>query len=271
MAQSFLTRAALAATVSVAALAPLPAVAGEAWDSIRTEVYGSRTMKDGRGVIDFKAPYRPEDVMAVPLSADVALHNGKTIKSVTFVVDNNPSPVAAKFTLGQERADASITTRIRLNEASDVHLVVETTDGDLYMAERHIKFAGGQASCSAPPAGDPAEIAANMGKMKFAQLTAPATQSRAKQRVSYELNHPNHTGMVLDQITLLYIPLQMVDKIEARQGEELVFELEGSITMSQNPFVEFDFLTNGAEKMKFTAHDTDGNSWQQAFPIGVGS
>lgn len=271
MAHSFLMRVALVAGLALTAMAPHAAFAGDAWDSIRAEVYGDRQLKDGHGVIDFKAPYRPEDVMAVPLSADVTLKDGKSIKSVTFVVDNNPSPVAAKFTLGQQRSSAAIETRIRLNEASDVHLVVETTDGELYMAERHIKFAGGQASCSAPPAGDPAEIAANMGKMDFAQLTPPVNQSHAKQRVRYELNHPNHTGMVLDQITLLYVPLQMVNRIEARQGDEMVFELEGSITMSQNPYVEFDFLTNGAETLTFTAADTDGNNWTQAFPIGVGS
>jgi sulfur-oxidizing protein SoxY len=260
------------AAIAVTAYAPMPALADDGpWESIRDEVYQGRTLKDATGIIDFKAPYRPENVMAVPLSAEVSLKDGKTIKSVTFVVDKNPSPIAAKFNLGGDRSDASIATRIRLNEGSDVHLVVETNDGELFVAERHIKFAGGQASCSAPPAGDPAEIAANMGKMTLAQLSPPANASMVKQRVAYELNHPNHTGMVLDQITLLYVQLQMVDKIEARQGDDLVFSMEGSITMAQNPYVEFDFLTNGSEKMTFTAHDTKGNDWTHTFPIGAGS
>jgi sulfur-oxidizing protein SoxY len=74
--------------------------------------------------------------------------------------------------------------------------------------------------------------------------------------------------MVLDPISLLYIPLLMVERIEARQGDELVFEMTGSITLAQNPKVEFDYVTNGATEMTITARDTAGASWTRAFPIG---
>ena len=136
------------------------------------------------------------------------------------------------------------------------------------MAEQLVKFAGGQASCSAPPVGDPAEIAANMGKMDFAGVGAKPSGSHQTARARFALNHPNHTGMVLDPISLLYIPLKMVDRIEARQGGELVFEMTGSITLAQNPTVEFDYVTNGAGEISVTAHDTDGGSWTRQFPIG---
>ncbi|MCH9765302.1 MAG: quinoprotein dehydrogenase-associated SoxYZ-like carrier [Alphaproteobacteria bacterium] len=249
----------------------LPVAAGEAWDSIRDEVYGNRHMRDGSAVIKLDAPYRPEDLMQVRLHANITLGKGQIIKTIAFVVDNNPSPVAARFTLGQKRRHANFATNIRLNEASDVHVVVETESGELYVVEQHVKFAGGQSSCSAPPAGDPKEIIANMGKMKLKLLSTPATGTNQTQRVAYELNHPNHTGMVLDQLTLLYVPLMMVSKIEAWQGSDLVFEMDGSITMSQNPSVEFDFLTNGAETLTFTAKDTDGKTWTKTLPIGAGS
>jgi sulfur-oxidizing protein SoxY len=74
--------------------------------------------------------------------------------------------------------------------------------------------------------------------------------------------------MVMDQITLLYTPLLMVDKIEARQGDELVFDMEGSITLGQNPKVEFDYVTNGAEEMTMIARDSSGKVWEKRFPIG---
>ena len=261
----------LAAVLVLPSAASSPTKAGEAWDSIREEVYGTRQMHDGSRVIKLEAPYRPDDVMQTRLHTNITLGRGQTIKTIAFVVDNNPSPVAARFTLGQKRRQANFATNIRLNEASDVHVVVETERGKLYVVEQHIKFAGGQASCSAPPAGDPEEIIANMGKMKLKLLSEPATQSRKPQRVYYELNHPNHTGMVLDQMTLLYVPLMMVNKIEAWHGHEMVFEMEGSITMSQNPSVEFDFLTNGAETLTFKAKDTDGKEWKKTLPIGAGS
>lgn len=242
--------------------------ASDTWPGIHAEAFGGRTIQDGRGIVKLTAPYRPDDVRSVPLDADIKLPNGRTIRSVSFVVDMNPSPVAAVFRLGEGRGQVHLATHIRLDQQSDVRVVVEADDGALYMAEQLVKFAGGQASCSAPPVGDPAEIAANMGKMDFAGVGDKPSASHQIARARYNLNHPNHTGMVLDPISLLYIPLLMVDRIEARQGDELVFEMTGSITVAQNPLVEFDYLTNGAAEMTVTARDTSGATWTRQFPIG---
>lgn len=250
------------------AAAPLSAMASDTWQRIHAEAFGGRTIQDGSGIVKLTAPYRPDDVRSVPLEADISIGNGLNIKTVSFVVDMNPSPVAAVFRMGEGRAQARIATRIRLDQQSDVRVIVETDDGALYMAEQLVKFAGGQASCSAPPVGDPAEIAANMGRMDFAAVGERPNGSHQVARARYALNHPNHTGMVLDPISLLYIPLLMVDKIEARQGETLVFEMTGSITLAQNPAVEFDYVTNGAGEMSITAHDTSGAAWTRNFPIG---
>jgi sulfur-oxidizing protein SoxY len=248
-----------------------PVSAGSTWDGLKGDVIGTRTAKDATGIIALKAPYRPENNMSVPLTADVKLPVGETIKSVSFVVDKNPSPVAAKFDMAVARSSASLTTNIRLNEQSDVHIVVENSKGEVYVAEQLVKFAGGQASCSAPPSGDPAEIRANMGKMNFALTGPKATGSNQVQRAKIDFNHPNHTGMVLDQITLLYVQLLMVDKIEVRQGDELVYTMTGSITLAQNPTVEFDFVTNGATELNVEATDTSGAKWTHKFPLGPAS
>jgi len=247
------------------------AIAGPTWDGIKAEVFGSRAILDGASVIKLGAPYRPDDVMAVPLSADVHLPKGQTIKTVSFIVDENPSPVAAKFDLGGARDHASLTTYIRLNQQSDVRVVVETTGGELYMSEQLVKFAGGQASCSAPPMGSPEEIAANMGRMTLALQGPRAVASNTVQRAEFELNHPNHTGMVLDQITLFYIPLMMVEHIEVKQGDDVVLTMAGSITLKQNPKFAFDYKTNGASEMTVTARDTNGAVFKRTFPIGPGS
>jgi sulfur-oxidizing protein SoxY len=247
------------------------AMAGPSWDGIKAEVYGSRAILDGASVIKFTAPYRPEDVMAVPLAADVHLPQGQTIKKVSFIVDENPSPVAAVFELGGAREHAALTTYIRLNQQSDVRVIVEASNGELYMTEQLVKFAGGQASCSAPPQGSPEEIAANMGRMTLTLEGPRAVASRSVQRADFELNHPNHTGMVLDQITLFYIPLMMVEQVEVKQGDDVVLTMTGSITLKQNPRFGFDYVTNGATDMTVTARDTSGNVFKRTLPIGPGS
>jgi sulfur-oxidizing protein SoxY len=255
-----------------AALMFVPAAdASQSWPGIQAEVYAGKTLHDGRGVITLKAPYRPDDVRSVPLEADAKFVDGRTISTVTFIVDENPSPVAAAFRMAGSRPSVHLLTHIRLDQQSDVRVVVEASDGTLYMVEQLVKFAGGQASCSAPPTGDPAEILANTGKMNLAQVGEKAKSSHTLQRARLTLSHPNHTGMVLDQITLLYVPMLMVNHLEARQGDEVVFDMTGSITLAQNPVVEFDYITNGADEITTIAKDTSGAAWEKRFPIGPAS
>ena len=259
------TRAlAMAALVSFAAV---PASAGTIWDEIKGSVYGDRKIEDGRSVVTLDAEIRPADMRNVPFTVDAALKDGRTIKSVSVIIDENPTPVVAVYNMGANRDSVAFRSNFRINQQSDIRAVVEASDGQLYMVSRLVKFAGGQASCSAPPTGDPAEIAANMGKMKFTQLPNAGTSSSSLQRARVDFSHPNHTGMVMDQQTLLYTPMMMVSEITVKQGGELIFRAEGSIAFSQNPMIEFDMKRNGASEVEVTLKDTDGGSWSQKFPV----
>lgn len=250
------------------------AAAGETWDALKPDVYGDRMIADGSGVIKLSAPNRPKDQSNVPISADVALPAGRTISRVTFIVDENPSPVAADFELGPGRSHIALGASFRLNTATDVRVVVEASDGALYMVSQHVKFAGGQAACAAPPTGDPEEIAARMGETTLAHetdVTAGAVASSMYRKAKVQVSHPNHTGMVLDQITLLYIPIRIVTGIDVAQGDERVFAMRGSMTLSQDPAITFDYRPNGAEAMRVSVSDSDAARWEKAFPIGPSS
>lgn len=259
------------ALAAVAAAFSCPALAGATWDGIKSEVYGQRPIQDGTGLMVLKAPNRPDDQRAVPISVESRLTDGRTIKSVTFVVDENPSPVAAVFRLGPGREHVSISSKFRVNAQTEVRAIVEASDGALYMASQLVKFAGGQAACAAPPTGDEKEIAANMGKMKIADVQDQGARTQINHRVRLSLSHPNHTGMQLDQMTLLYIPLRMVNHVDVKLGDEPVFSMDGSITLSENPVVEFDYKLNGADKLDVTMSDTEGGSWHKTFPAGPAS
>lgn len=255
---------------SLATITP-QAQAGTTWDEIKPDVFGDRQILPASDVVRLSAPVRPDDQSHVPISVNAQLEDGRTIRAITMIVDENPTPVAAVFDIGADREKLQLTTKFRLNSATDVRVILEASDGKLYMDARHVKFAGGQASCSAPPNGDPEEIAANMGKMKLAHAPQKAATSQMRPKASVTVSHPNHTGMVLDQITLLYIPLRIVSEMEVRQGEERVFAMRGSMTLSQDPQVGFDYRVNGAQKMQVFVKDTDGASWQREFLINQGS
>ncbi len=263
--------AVLGALAMVALVPSSPASAGSTWNGLRSEVFGTRPIEDGAGIISIKAPYRPDDVRAVPVSIEARLPDGRSIRAVTLVVDENPSPVAAAFKLGGDRSHVSLSTKIRLNQESFIRAIVEDGQGRLSMVSTLVKFAGGQSACSAPPTGDPAEIAANMGKMKLAPAPTSVAATQIDQRVRLDIRHPNHTGMALDQMTLLYIPLRVVSRLEVRKGDDRVLEMDGSITLSENPTIEFDFPAGGADKLDVTMKDSDGAEWRHAFTVGPAS
>lgn len=251
----------------VAAVFASPAFAGPNWDEIKGSVYGDRKIEDGTGLVTLEAEYRPADMRNAPIAAGAHLTDGRFVKSVTIIIEENPTPVVAVFHMGAGRDQVALKSNFRINAQSDVRAIVEASDGKLYGVSRLVKFAGGQASCSAPPTGKPEEIAANMGKMQFTALPGAGASSSALMRGKLDLNHPNHTGMVMNQFTLLYTPMKMVSEIVVKQGAEEVFRAEGSIALSQNPTIEFDMKRNGATELEVTFNDTDGGSWTKSFPI----
>ena len=261
----------VAAAAALAGTFAGSALASQSWPGIRDELYRGRTLHDGSALITLVAPDRPDDQLNVPVSVDAKFRDGRAVKSVTLIIDENPAPVAAVFRFGPNRAHVGLASTFRFDAVTGVRAIVEANDGELYMAERHVRFTGGQSACAAPPNGSPEEIAAKMGKMQLAELTPRATRSNELQRVRLEIGHPNHTGMVKDQITLLYIQLLLLNHVAVRQGDDTVVEIEGSMSVSQDPRFEFDFLTNGADELAVTAGDTSGATWEKAFPLGPAS
>ncbi|MGH1417744.1 MAG: quinoprotein dehydrogenase-associated SoxYZ-like carrier [Hyphomicrobiaceae bacterium] len=263
--------------VSIAALtgmATLPVkadLASTTWSELKPDVFGDREILPGGGVLTMAAPSRPEDQRAVPVTMKTRLSDGRTIKSVTFIVDENPSPVAAVFKMGPDRTAMELAVNLRFNTGTFIRTIVEASDGKLYMVKRYVKFAGGQSACSAPPTGNPEEIAANMGKMSLTPKVKTTAATALRRKMQLRVSHPNNTGMALDQQTLLYIPLRMVTDLEVRQGDERVFAMAGSISLSENPIIDFDYRSNGAEKMHVQLKDSDKTLWEHEFPVGTGS
>lgn len=271
MRRSTLTLARTAATALALLTTLSAALAGSAWDEIRAGVFAGRTINPAGDAVLLTAPIRPLDQRAVPIEVAAHFADGRTVRAVTLIVDENPSPVAARFDIGGERDEIRLATLLRLNAATQVRAIVEASDGQLYAADRFVKFAGGQAACAAPPSGTPQEIAATMGRMSLDPLGKHVALSEMTPRAHLKIMHPNHTGMVLDQLTLLYVPLRIVTDVEVRQGGERVFAMQGSISLAQNPVVDFDYRVNGAETLHIEARDSAGASWAHDFPVGQGS
>ena len=145
---SFLSAGLLGASLAFC-FAPAKAAEGyDPWPGLVQDVFNNKPMQDGANVLSIEMPARAEDASVVPvtLRSKLSPADERRIKTITLVIDQNPAPMAAKFTLGADANVTAISTRVRVNNYTDVHAVAELTDGQLYVIKTFVKASGG---CSA--------------------------------------------------------------------------------------------------------------------------
>jgi sulfur-oxidizing protein SoxY len=89
--------------------------------------------------VQFKVlPEVAENGAMVPVEITTKLPN---VESISILVQNNPTPLAATFTFGPEM-NPTIATRVKMSKTSDVIAVVRS-GGKLYTARREVKVTVG--------------------------------------------------------------------------------------------------------------------------------
>lgn len=247
----------------VAAQAP---TTQDPWPALATQIFDGRPLRDGSAILAIEAPYRAEDAALVPIEFHSLLpgDDKRWIRRVTLVIDQNPSPLAAVFSPAQASGMRSISTRVRIDDYTNVHAVAELSDGVLYATARFVKAAGG---CSAPAAKEDAD-AIPLGTMRFRQFP-PTGETGSNSRLSEAqllIRHPNYTGMQMDQLTRLYVPAHFVTTVRIWQSDELLLSIEGGISISENPEYRFDYRPNGGGGFRVEVEDSEGKSFRQEWP-----
>jgi len=238
------------------------------WPRIVASVFDGRaiTLADP-AQLQLLAPARAVDAAFVPVtvrSASTGLgrrSGAGHIKRLTLVVDNNPAPVAAVFDFGPRAGSADIETRLRVDAYSMVRAVAELGDGSLVMSARFVKAAGG---CSAPPGADAAAAEASLGRMQLRAETAAAGQLVQAQ---WQVSHPNHSGLAMDQLTRHYTPAHFVRSLEISFNGERVLHAELDFALSENPSLRFQFLPSRAGVLRADAEDTQGRRFSTTLAV----
>ena len=76
-------------------------------------------------------------------------------------------------------------------------------------------------------------------------------------RMDVEISHPSHSGMQMDQISLLFIPMRYVETVEIDLDGAGFVTMTGSISLSENPRVSLA-VPQGTKAVDVTMTDTDG-------------
>jgi sulfur-oxidizing protein SoxY len=260
----------LSALLGAARLPMAGAEGYDPWPGLVQDIFNNRPMNDGSDVIGIEMPYRAEDAAIVPVTLrnKLAPTDSRHVVAITLVIDQNPAPMAAKFELGPDAHVSEISTRVRVNNYTDVHAVAELSDGKLYVVKTFVKASGG---CSAPAAKNADEASNHLGQMKYRQFARPGQgNADGTREAQIMIGHPNNSGLQRDQVTLLYIPAFFIDQLKLWQDDSLVLAMEGGISISEDPNLRFTYVSNGAKTFRAEAKDTSSHVFRNEWKIDAG-
>ena len=263
-----ITKAGFAAVIALGLVQAAPALAAaeedDPWPDLRDTLFADRPIEDGAGVISLEAPYRAYDAAIVPVTikAEMPQSDARYIKAITLVIDKNPAPVAAVFGLSPLNGDATIATRVRVNEYTNVRAIAETNDGRLYMAQKFVKASGG---CSAPALKDQEASLARLGKLKLKQ--SARVEPGEPSQVQLLISHPNYSGLQMNQLTRHYIPAHYVQDVSVTYGGQTLLTVEGAISLSEDPSVHFSYVPQGPGEISVEVRDTEDNVFSKSWSV----
>jgi len=260
-------RSLFAAVALVAASAAAQAY-DDPWPDLQEALFPGQAMADGAAFITMTAPERAYDAAVVPITVDfdLAKMQGIAVKTMTLVVDKNPAPVAAVFHYAEDTANPSIGTRIRVNEYTNIHAVVEAADGRVFLATIFVKAAGG---CSAPATKSVADAQGHLGDLKLKVPKEAAADAPSK--IELLIRHPNFTGMQMDQVTRNYVPADFVQTVNITHDGKPVLTIEGNISLSENPAFDFWLKPKTAGVLRVNAEDSNGRKFERVWMVPAAS
>ncbi len=248
---------------------PNPARADDdPWPDLQEALFPGKTIASGADFIRIDAPDRAFDAAVVPISIDfdLAKMQGVAVKTMTLVIDKNPAPVAAVFHYPDGTENPSIGTRVRVNEYTNIHAVVEAADGRLFLASVFVKAAGG---CSAPASKSIADAKEHIGDLKLKLPKEIAADAPSK--LELLIRHPNFTGMQMDQVTRYYIPADFVQNVTITHDGKPVIAIEGNISLSENPAFDFWIDPKTKGELRVNAEDSNGRKFERAWMVPAAS
>ncbi len=247
------------AVIAAALLVTGPALAeSEAWRDVAGQLYADRPLADAGESVAIEAPYRSLTDSRTLIGARVTAPAGDALARVTLVIDENPMPVSADFAFARPVEHFAFDATMRVNGETPVHVVAETVAGRLLVSEAVLKTSG-EGACAAPPGTDPALALASLGRMSV--TLEPGGGGRmsigADTVAVVDISHPSHSGLQRDQISLLYIPMRYIERLDISADGEPYATMTGSISLSENPRLRFT-VPPGTARVSVELADTGG-------------
>ena len=233
------------------------------WPALQKSYFDGKKL-EAAPFIRLTAPERAASGEQVPFafSIDHSMTAQRYIKSVTIFVDANPVPLTAVFHFNPASGKAEISSRIRFESDSLVHVVAESSDGRFYVNAIAVKASGG---CGGPTSGDDPAVMAAAGKMKMA-LDGPVKLGDVNQ-ARLLIRHPMYTGLQRNLSTNAFRPAFFINKIEVTYNGKPVMTADTFIGISENPSLQFGFVADQPGALQIVIHDNEGGTFRQSLDV----
>lgn len=228
--------------------------ASPVWQKVRASLFEGREIAPApAGMLVLEAPARAIDAAVVPVAIRARFPQlpGNYVSRLYLIIDANPSPISGIFAFTPESGRAEVETRVRVDAYSHVRAIAETSDGRLFGVSRFVKASGG---CSAPAGGDAQAALASLGQMRF-RVDGPVNGTKPV-LATLVIDHPNHSGLAMDQYTRQFTPAHFVRKVEVTYSGRPVFAADVDFSMSENPNFRFWFQPQGPGELRATVVDS---------------
>ena len=214
-----------------------------AWETMYEAFFaGQKVVVDE--LVKVQAPESAEDPLAVPVWVDASAL--KDVKKIVVIADLNPIPRILEFyPMG---SDPVLGFRFKIEQASPIRALVQTSDDVWHMNGVWIDAAGG--GCTAPSlASGNANWADRLGMI--GSRTWPM-QNPALSRLKLQINHPMDTGLA-EGIPAYYLETIIIKDAEGNSlGIVKPFE-----PVSEDPIFSLNVNTTGP--VSFWSRDNNGN------------
>ena len=213
------------------------------WPNIHERMFQDTEIVEA-DFIKIDGPKRAASGAQVPVNIKLSKTEGVHIEKIHLIIDANPTQHAATYHLTDKTQNLDLFTRIRMETDSFVRVVGQDTDGNLYMSKVAIRASGG---CSGyMDVHDPA-LTKDLGKILV---------KTKDDFVTTRIKHPNFSGLQKDQDSGGYIPEWIVRQIRYDFNGERILAVENDISISQDPYLKFKFITNDNGTLTVSATDT---------------
>lgn len=232
--------------------------------NLKQWMYDDDVIQNGEDFMSLETPYRALDAAIVPITINFKFDqdNGEFIENFTLIVDENPSPVVAKFKFTKKSGNASLTTRVRIDKYTYVRAVAETNKKNKFMVANFVKAAGG---CSAPSLADMDAVMARLGKMKM-KFVKTNLDTNLLSKAEFVISHPNFSGLQFNQLTRSEIPAHFINYLKIQQDGKTILEATPDISLSEDPSFIFNYINSGGP-LEVYLEDSEGQKFSGKFNL----